>query len=350
AHIAYPSTPNFNNFKTDYVRALNLQLQGDAAPNSDEHIPKSRLPTKATFFGTVKLHGTNATIVFRDGNRFRPQIQSRSWIIESNRKDNLGTYALLSAAPLYSLVDQILAVRGHGSHFEEIYVCGEIAGKGVQKDVAIGALERFFAIFNIRIDGRWVDMRQYKSCSLPEYRVYNTAQYRTFEIDIDFQVETTVISEQMDQYTAEVCDECPFGAAFVDTAGTQISGPGEGIVWTMVQTLFMNEGGAFDATTLHNFKTKGEKFATTSTPRNRQENNDPAVSDATVQFANYALGERRFEQGIEYLEAKQTHDGKLVDAYDIKLTGAFIKWVTEDAVKEERNEMERLGVTETAAK
>lgn len=52
----------------------------------------------------------------------------------------LGTYALLSKAPLSSLVDQILAVRGQ-SHFQEIYIAGEIAGRGVQKGVALVAIE-----------------------------------------------------------------------------------------------------------------------------------------------------------------------------------------------------------------
>lgn len=56
-------------------------------------------------------------------------------------QDNCGTYALLSKAPLSSLVEQILAVRGQGDSFQEIYICGEIAGKGVQKGVAIVALE-----------------------------------------------------------------------------------------------------------------------------------------------------------------------------------------------------------------
>ncbi|KAJ7475827.1 hypothetical protein FB451DRAFT_1244904 [Mycena latifolia] len=351
AHIAYPSTPNFKNFKTDYVHALNRYLQDDLAPSDSDvsdPIPEKRPPTKATFFGSVKLHGTNATIVFHNGNKAHPQIQSRSWVIESTKKDNLGTFALLSAAPLASLVDQILAVRGQGSHFRELYICGEIAGKGVQKGVALVALERFFAIFNIRIDGHWVDMRQYKSCSLPKHRIYNIAQYKTFEVDIDFRADTTAVHELMTQYTTAVCEACPFGAAFFDNAGRPVTGPGEGIVWTMVRSL--DEDGELDDTILCNFKTKGEKFTTTNAPREPQKNANPAVADATAQFADYALAERRFEQGIEYLEGEQGRVGKPVDGYDVKLTGAFIKWVTEDAIKEERNEMERLGVPEKEAK
>ncbi|KAJ6494807.1 hypothetical protein C8R47DRAFT_957844, partial [Mycena vitilis] len=348
AHIAYPSTPNFKNFKTDYVYALDR----DRAEDALESQPHKRPPTKATFFGTVKLHGTNATVVFGNGRKVNPQIQSRSWVITDNKKDNCGTFALLSEAPLSALVDQILAVRDEGPKFREIYIAGEIAGKGVQKGVAIVALERFFAIFNIRVDGHWVDMRKYKTCSLPEHRIFNVAQYKTFEVDIDFRVPTTAVHKLMEEYTAEVYDKCPFGSAFVDGAGQPISGRGEGIVWTMVRSPYMDESDdrEFDDTMLVNFKTKGETFSATSQTPKEQKNLDPNVAKAAVEFADYALAERRFEQGIEYLEGEQARQGLPIEGYNIRLTGAFIKWVTEDAIKEERNEMERLAVPEKDAR
>ncbi|KAJ7756385.1 hypothetical protein DFH07DRAFT_820369 [Mycena maculata] len=352
AHIAYPSTPNFKNFKTDYARALDWQpSEDDPSLASETQTPRKRPPTRATFFGTVKLHGTNASIVFGNGKKINPQIQSRSWIIESGKKDNLGTYALLSKAPLSSLVDQILAVRGQDEKFREIYIAGEIAGRGVQKGIAIVALEPFFAIFNVRIDGQWADMRQYKSCSLPEHRIFNIAQYKTFEVDIDFRESTAAVHERMNQYTAEVYETCPFGAAFVDNTGKQVSGRGEGIVWTMVRSPFMDESNVreFDDTILVNFKTKGESFVTTSAPKEKK-NVDPEIGRAVAQFADYALAERRFEQGVEYLEGEQERQGKPRAGYDIRLTGAFIKWVVDDTIKEERNEMENLGVPEKEIK
>ncbi|KAJ7284969.1 hypothetical protein C8J57DRAFT_989459, partial [Mycena rebaudengoi] len=343
AHVPYPTTRNFANFKTDYVQDIvRLTQEGSAK------LP----PTRATFFGTLKLHGTNATVLFKNGDKAHPQIQCRSWIIVDHKKDNLGTYALLSAAPLSSLVDQILAVRGQGSAFSEIYICGEIAGQGVQKGVAIAAIERFFAIFNIRIDGRWVDMRDYKFCSLRDHRIYNVAQYKTFAVDIDFRKDTRPVYEQMMKYTAEVYEECPFASTFLDKkTGKPISGRGEGIVWTMVRSSFMDEGAGrgYDDTFLCNFKTKGEAFHTTTS---RPKPTPVAVDDsgAAGQFADYALAERRFEQGVEYLEGEQAREGAPIQGYDVKLTGAFINWVTNDAIKEERNEMERMGVPEKAAK
>jgi hypothetical protein len=213
-------------------------------------------------------------------------------------------------------------------------------------------LQRFFAIFNIRIDDHWVDMRQYKTCSLPDHRIFNVAQYKTFEVEIDFRAPTDAVHELMNQYTEEVCEACPFGGAFVDAAGKPVTGPGEGIVWTMVRSPYMDEGEdrEFDDTFLVNFKTKGENFATTSRAPKELKNADPNAAHLAAQFADYALAERRFEQGIEYLEGEQARQGLPISGYDIKLTGAFIKWVTEDAIKEERNEMVRLGVAEKDAK
>ncbi|KAJ7773243.1 hypothetical protein B0H16DRAFT_1230799, partial [Mycena metata] len=351
AHIAYPSTPNFQNFKADYVHALDRRPEDEDAESSDVFASRKRPPTRATFVGTVKLHGTNATIVFNDGDKHHPQIQSRSWILTDTKKDNCGTYALLSKAPLASLVDQILAIHGDTT-FREVFIAGEVAGKGVQKGVAITALERFFAIFNIRIDGRWVDMRQYKTCGLPDHRIYNVAQYKAFEVDIDFRQPTAEVHERMNQYTTEVYDKCPFSATFVDGRGQPISGRGEGIVWTMVRSPFMDEDEdrEFDDTFLCNFKTKGEQFSATANAPKEPKVLNPVLADAVVQFVDYALAERRLEQGIEYLEGEQAREGKPIAGFNIKLTGAFMKWVTEDTIKEERNEMERLGVPEKDAK
>ncbi|CAK5283779.1 unnamed protein product [Mycena citricolor] len=329
AHVAYPSTPNFKNCKSNYDRskaaANDLSVTPDSESSTDL-LPK-RHPSRGTFLGTVKLHGTNATIVFSHGSK-TPQIQARSWIIQSTSKDNSGTFALLSKIPLSQLVDQILAVQGCGNAFDEIYVCGEIAGRGVQRGVAITQLE-------------------YKSCALPGYRLYNIAQYKTFEIDIDFDSEesTTEANTLMNELTAEVCAQCPFAGAF-EKDGQQIVGAGEGIVWTMVSS----GTDEFDDTLLVNFKTKGDQFSTVLRPPKNKKSLGLELPEACTEFADYALGERRMEQGIEYLEGEQARQGLPIAGIDIRLIGPFIKWVVDDAIREERNEMERLSIEERDAK
>ncbi len=202
-HVAYPSTPSFDNFKRDYLRALKYNPpegspQGGGSDDLLEDVQlRSRPPRRGAFIGTIKLHGTNASIVYTKGAKRLPQIQARTWVIEDG-KDSMGTRALLSKAPLHELVDEILRIH-KSETFEEIYVVGEVAGRGIQKGVAITNLEPFFAIFNVRINGNWVDIRDYKSVALPKYRIFNVAQYPTFAITIDFRVETEAILAEMEK-------------------------------------------------------------------------------------------------------------------------------------------------------
>jgi hypothetical protein len=344
-HTPYPSTPSFDNFKRQYLRALTYE--GDV--DLQEQI-YTKPPRSGIFVGTIKLHGTNASIVYTNGDKHRPQFQARTWVIEEG-KDNQGTRALLSKAPLHGLVDEILRIHKSDT-FEEIYIVGEVAGKGIQKGMAITKLDPFFAIFNLRINGNWVDIRSYKSVALPQHRIFNIAQYPVFSIAIDFRQDTEEVLAQMEKWTMDVYNECPFGAAFTDTAGKKVSGVGEGIVWTLVEST--DEERPLKRDVLWNFKTKGEQFSTVSKPKTgptaaRVPVGPTKSQQAAVQFADYVLTERRFEQGLEYLLLEQSRKGvpeSEQNALDPKLTGAFLKWVADDAIKEEKYKMTELEANE----
>ncbi|EJD46960.1 hypothetical protein AURDEDRAFT_151466 [Auricularia subglabra TFB-10046 SS5] len=340
AFVAYPSTPAFAAFRKDYVFALKAAADGTAA---------TRLPSRAKFLGTVKLHGTNATVVFRKNNKRAPQFQSRSRVIDA-KTDNCGTVAHLSLAPLHELVGQILRVSG-AKTFEEIMVAGEVAGVGIQKGVAIAHIPRLFAIFNIRIDGVWVDMRRYAAVSLPAHRIFNLAAWPTYEVEIDFTLATNDVNVRMMSLTDDVVRECPVGHALaseaLQTKGKQpIIWAGEGIVWTLVESL--EDGVGFDRSRLYNFKTKGKAFSTTAHAPKLLPSAD-AVAKAQA-FAQYALAERRFEQGIEFVEEELALVGKKGESpYQFEMFSKFAKWVLEDAIREERYKMEEMGVDEKLA-
>ena len=341
-HVPYPSTPTFTNFKRQYIRAL--EHSPPVGGLVDEKELRTRPPRVGTFLGTIKLHGTNASIVYYKGDKHNPTFQTRTWVI-TDGKDNHGTRALLSRAPLHNLVDEILRIHNSIS-FEDIYISGEIAGKGVQKGVAIANLELFFAIFNIRINGDWMDMRKYKTVALPDYRIFNVAQYPTFTLTIDFRENTTAVSDKMEKWTTEVFSECPFGAAFTDKEGKKVSGAGEGIVWTLIES--QDEGRPLKRDVLWNFKTKGEKFSTVAT-RNNLNALATQSQEAAALFADYALTEHRLEQGLEHLLLEQSRNGvpeSEQNALDPKLTGPFLTWVTNDAIKEEGHKMKELEANE----
>ncbi|KZV89421.1 hypothetical protein EXIGLDRAFT_771768 [Exidia glandulosa HHB12029] len=349
AFVAYPSTPAFAPFRKSVYR--NSQESRPEVLASPEF---QRIPTRGKFFGTVKLHGTNATVVFLNGNSStaHAQIQSRSRVIDA-KTDNGGTVAHLSRAPLADLVAQILTAAGRKpGEFRELMVAGEMAGQGIQKGVAIAYMPRFFAIFNIRIDGEWVDMRRYKDVALPAYRIFNVAAWPTYEIDIDLVGETKEVVARMNELTDDVVKACPVGAALAHEvqaikAGQQIIWAGEGIVWTMVESL--EDGVPLSRKELLNFKTKGEAFKTTAHAPSLARDAD-AVARAAA-FAQYALAERRFEQGIEYLEQELVQDGKAGDSpYQMQLFSKFVSWVLADALTEEKDKMEEMEADPKLAK
>lgn len=307
----YPSTPSFPNFKRSYHHLVLAK---------PDHFPRV-----AKFIGTTKLHGTNASILFRASDAHVPIFQSRHTVLSDAGQDNHGTVQLLSAAPLHILVENILRIRGLGSEFDEILIVGEVAGSGVQKGVAICALPLFFAIFNICVDGHWVkDMREYASVALPHNRIFSVASISPiYEVEIDLMGKTTAVEARMADLTARVARQCPFAASFPVEYGKPVHGAGEGIVWTLQH----------DGPELLNFKTKGGSFA--PPPLHK-----PAVlkspHEAAKAFVEYACTERRLEQGLEYL-AEHSLDVSSQNA------GEFINWVHKDAVQEEQHEMLAMG-------
>src|SRR3954447_23909367 len=102
---------------------------------------------KVDFAGTVKVHGTNITIVFRNYGS-HPQIQSRNRIITSDSAatDNSGAAAFLTPwlGKLKGEVERALGKQY--ATWKEIMITGEFAGQGVQKGVGVSGLERFYVI------------------------------------------------------------------------------------------------------------------------------------------------------------------------------------------------------------
>ncbi|KAH7098276.1 hypothetical protein BKA62DRAFT_713561 [Auriculariales sp. MPI-PUGE-AT-0066] len=335
--VAYPHTPDFKNFVKSYQRAT--------------------MPSRGKFFGTVKLHGTNATVAFRKPYKHSPltammqHFQSRNRNITA-QTDNCGTVAHLGSAPLVELVNQITKIQECGVEWTEILVVGEIAGIGVQKGVAVAHVARFFAIFNIRIDDRWVDMRQFASVSLPSHRIYNAASWPSYEMDIDLAEDMAETTEKLFELTNKVTSECPVGLLLQaemlpGNGGRGPSKTGEGVVWTMVQSL--EDGVALDRTALVNFKVKGEEFFTTRKQATAKPQPGASTDEVTKAeaFAQYALGERRFEQGIEFVQDHLVQAGTPDESpYQKRLISTFCRWVVDDAMREEELTWIEMGVVE----
>lgn len=319
-HVPYPHTVSFAVLKKDKLAQREFQLSQKLRPT---------FPLSGRYRGTIKLHGTNATLIFRASST-TPTYQSRNRVITLD-DDNQGTVAHLPAAVVVPLVHEITRIHGSQS-FTEIMVAGELCGEGIQHGVAVATMPRLFCIFGIRIDGTWVDMAQYASVAAPEARVFNIMNYRTWEVKIDLCGDTGAMYQQMMAYTEEVGKLCPFGASFVDANGAPVVGAGEGIVWTLIPEARHD---ASVMTELVSFKTKTDTFMTASrrpkAPRTTADTPTKAGTDASdraARFMEYAVTERRLEQGVEYMrEMKRPMEKANVVE--------FMKWVVEDTVREE---------------
>lgn len=152
-----------------------------------------------TFSGTVKLHGTNASVVlYKDGHI---EYQSRENVL-SLTKDNAGFMLNMSGKKIDFLFD--------GIEFEDyIAVYGEWCGQGIQKGVAISELPKMFVIFGCKVDGKWIEFERFDN----EQGIYNINQFPTYSIDIDFN-QPELAQNTLVELTMDVEKECPVGKYF----------------------------------------------------------------------------------------------------------------------------------------
>lgn len=252
-----------------------------------------------TFKGTTKVHGTNGGIVlYKDGSI---KIQSRNREL-SLGSDNKGFYSFIKSKDITPLFE--------GLDFKEyIAIYGEWCGGNIQKGVAIQGLPAMFIIFDVVVDG--VYLNDYSS-SLESEGVYNVKSFGEWEVDIDFN-NPEKIQNVLIEHTLKVEEECPVGKYFGK------SGIGEGIVFHLKGDRSVK------------FKSKGEKH---SSSKVRVINAiDTEVLKKVEDFVTYACTVNRLTQGLEHVPSR-----------DIKYTGEFIKWVCKDVLKEEEDTLIASGL------
>jgi len=187
---------------------------GDAIYDTTEGI----MPT-LEFRGTVKLHGTNAAIVYTwDMLKYDyiMHAQSRKNII-TPQKDNAGFAAFAHTSNTESILNQIEKEMGDDMGYtpEVIRVYGEWCGGNIQKGVALNGLDKMFVIFAIKVDNVWLDDDKLSRIKLSEGRIYNVLDYTSYRISIDFNNPEQSTNELV-ELTNKVEAECPVGKAFLD--------------------------------------------------------------------------------------------------------------------------------------
>lgn len=276
----------------------------------------SDLPASLRFVGTVKLHGTHADVVVnREGI---VTFQSRNRIITPG-DDNCGfATAMIRRAALFAK----LAEKG------DTVFAGEWCGRGVQSGVGIAALDRFFVIYAVReLDTgqeRWLDVPTTSLSTnllaeLNAARVFFIDQFPRFEVTVARDdVLASVTVAEVDRLTLAVERECPVARYF-----GVVGGVGEGIVWKCA-----------DAPTSRMwFKSKGPLHAVVRPAKIAKGPTDD--NTFALSFVDACVPEARFRQGLDHLREYG------LDASTSNM-GAFIKWVCDDAIKEEGSDLTPL--------
>ena len=313
-HISFPSIEQFRNIVANINRDYNfvgLDETGEAIYDISRPKPVLR------FVGTIKLHGTNMGVCYNDEDGL--WVQSRENII-TPEKDNAGAaFFVMSHLDVFAdLFKQVKEKYNIDTTKNTISIYGEWVGKGIQKSVAIAELPKSMFIIGLKISpfemdktnvAYWLDSSFLRNV---ENKIYNIYDYKTYVIDIDFNVPQLSQNNIIDS-TIEVEDECPVSKEFGH------SGIGEGIVYTHMTP----DGEAY------RFKSKGEKHAKGSKIKTLKPVDDEKVNKV-INIVNQITPEWRLEQMLE-----KTFDLMNGGEIDIKKMGEFIKNVNADIIKEE---------------
>lgn len=315
--IKYPSIEQFRNI----IKQVQMSAQyiGKDSDNNPVYDKSAEMPI-ITFKGTVKLHGTNASICYN--NEAGLWVQSRNNII-TVENDNAGFAFFVKSKEdsFFDMIHDIAAQLDISLNENTITVYGEWCGGNIQKGVSISGLPKMFVIFGFKVTPFSEDECAYwinPDRVIIDEGIYCIEDFPTYEILIDFN-DPQLAQNKLVELTEAVEAECPVGKHFGN------SGVGEGIVWEAEWN-----------TNRYRFKVKGEKHSSSKVKTLAEV--DVEKLNSINEFVEYAVTENRLNQGIEQVFTSQNIEP------DRKLTGAFVKWVSSDVFKEEMDTLIENGL------
>lgn len=314
--MIYGKTKQFREVLKDLkhaVRYSGKDEEGNAVFNNCE------LPT-LNFVGTVKLHGTNASICYDSVNGLHTR--SRNNVVNSG---HFG-FPEMVAQESKPIADMINSVDRYGPIFDKIEIFGEWAGPGVQKGVAISEIpQKTWFVFGIKItpfqgEPFWVeDLSKVNMLSSP--RIRNITSFTTYHLQIDLENPASAINT-IASLVDSIENKCPVAEEF------GVDGVGEGLVFTT----FYN-GQRF------HFKAKGEKHSASKVRKLSPVDAEKAMAhkefiDTTVTYnrVKQAMFEVALAEGIPEEDLERSHTGKIM------------KWVQVDIITEEAELMKASSI------
>lgn len=260
-----------------------------------------------SFKGTVKLDGTNSSIVKYSDNTYKFQSRERELSLE---QDNMSFMTEIIKTDYKKLFDNIVF-----NDYCAIY--GEWCGRGIQKGMAISKLPHMFVIFAVNIDGEYKNIENYSHLKIESQNIFNILQFQTFDICIDFN-NPALSQGKLTELTDNIEKRCPVGAYF------GVDGEGEGIVWTCY---YKNKK--------YSFKTKGKKHQSSKT-KNLVPTSVENIENIN-KFIEYSVTENRLKQGISKMK-------ELNIPLETESTSEYLRWVYNDIIKEETDAIKKNNI------
>lgn len=293
--------------------------------------------------GTEKIHGTNAAVCFSNPDGF--WVQSRKNII-TPEKDNAGcAFAAEQNKDAWMKIIKALAAE-YSINLDEniISIYFEWCGGNIQKNACVSGLDKMAIIFkHFKVspiepqtaeDGQETAVKWFETCKADcndgiydwiedtEASIFNVHNFPTWEIEVDFE-RPDLAQNKMVELVNEMEHNSPVAKHF-----NKPENIGEGIVWT-----FVDERG-----NLQRWKSKGEKHANSKVKTLKAV--DSVKEQAKVDFANEVCKPWRLEQGWQEVFGIENEKAEP----EMKMMGAFLKWVMGDIIKEESDKMAAAGL------
>lgn len=325
--IKMPSIEQFRNVVASINRQycfVGLDENGDAMYDN------TLLKPVIKFKGTVKLHGTNASVCYNPVGDI--WAQSKENIITPTQ-DNAGFAFFVESNKdsFRDLMSEIMIENDLDMEKNSISIYGEWCGGNIQKGVGITNLSKSFFIFGVKITpitvdeddeklnpAYWVD---YSYLRNTDKNIFNIDDYQTYSIDVDFNM-PQLAQNTLSELTIAVEDECPVAKAFgfPNTIG-------EGIVWTTTVNGIT-----------YRFKVKGELHAGKSKVKTLNKVDDVKIR-LIMEVADKVTPTWRLSQMLE--QACDFMNGGTLDRSKL---GDFIRLVINDVIKEEMDILTEAGL------
>lgn len=318
--------PSINQFRHSIRDLKNRACYVGKDDNGDPVYDWSKPLSKIEFEGTVKLHGTNAAIVY-DTKSCEIYAQSREHVI-TPEKDNAGfaRWTEENKSKIKEIFAKLVSCWPDATPNKYV-LFGEWCGKGVFSNVAIGQLPKMFVIFGMQAVYHMEseDITEWWNCesshlACPEINIFNISSVPVYQVTIDLAYPEACLAE-IEKFTTQVGDECPFAKSM------GVSGIGEGIVWKP----------AHDSSYRFAFKTKDERHSASKIKK---------LPTVDIEKLN----------GVKAFVIKHVHEDRLEQAYaatcsdpataGMEQVGSFLRWLNQDVWKEESDEAIANNITQ----